>query len=62
MIKKISTDKWRQGGHIQEHQESYVSRDQHRREQRMMNRWTALSAFENTNLVTDLVAVDGVMA
>ena len=40
----------------------YVSRDQHRHEQRMMNRWTALSAFENTNLVTDLVGVDGVMA
>ena len=40
----------------------YVSRDQHRHKQRMMNRWAALLAFENTNLVTDLVDVDGVMA
>ena len=35
----------------------YISRDQRRQEQGMMNRWAALSALENTNLVIDLVGV-----
>ena len=35
----------------------YISRDQRRHEQCMMNRWAALSALENTNHVIDLVRV-----
>ena len=37
----------------------YISCDQRRHEQRMMNRWAALLALKNTNLVIDLVGVVG---